>query len=47
METITADRMSLPKIRIAHQWLVTIAVTLGMFMSLMDSTIVNVAIPRM
>jgi EmrB/QacA subfamily drug resistance transporter len=33
--------------RIAYKWQVTIAVTLGMFMSLMDMTIVNVAIPQM
>jgi EmrB/QacA subfamily drug resistance transporter len=36
-----------PKFRIKYHWLVTIAVTLGMFMSLMDSTIVLVAIPQM
>src|SRR5437588_4752221 len=39
--------MSLSKVRIPYKWLVTIAVTLGMFMSLMDSTIVYVAIPQM
>lgn len=39
--------MSLLKFRLEYQWLVTISVTLGMFMSLMDSTIVNVAIPQM
>jgi EmrB/QacA subfamily drug resistance transporter len=39
--------ISLPKVRITDKWLVMIAVTLGMFMSLMDSTIVNVAIPQM
>lgn len=33
--------------RIAYKWLVTISVTLGMFMSLMDHTIVNVAIPTL
>jgi EmrB/QacA subfamily drug resistance transporter len=33
--------------RISYKWLVTIAITLGMFMSLMDSTIVIVAIPQM
>ena len=38
---------SLTKIRMAYKWWVTIAVTLGMFMSLMDSTIVIVAIPQM
>src|SRR6266536_71076 len=38
---------SLTKIRLAYKWWVTIAVTLGMFMSLMDSTIVIVAIPQM
>ncbi len=32
---------------IAYKWWVTIAVTLGMLMSLMDMTIVNVAIPQM
>src|SRR6266568_4920913 len=32
---------------IAYKWQVTIAVALGMFMSLMDMTIVNVAIPQM
>ena len=35
------------KIGLAYKWWVTIAVTLGMFMSLMDSTIVIVAIPQM
>ena len=30
---------------IAEKWLVLIAVTLGMFLSLVDATIVNVAIP--
>src|SRR5262245_58204572 len=34
-------------VRIANKWWVTIAVTLGMLMSIMDSTIVNVAIPTM
>src|SRR5919205_2597167 len=34
-------------VRIANKWWVTIAVTLGMLMSIMDSTIVNVAIPKM
>ena len=38
---------SLIKIRMAYKWWVTIAVTLGMFMSIMDSTIVIVAIPQM
>ena len=32
---------------IAYKWWVTIAVTLGMLMSMMDMTIVNVAIPQM
>ena len=40
-------RVSLLKVRIADKWLVMIAITLGMFMSLMDHTIVNVAIPQM
>ena len=35
------------KIGLAYKWWVTIAVTIGMFMSLMDSTIVIVAIPQM
>src|SRR5574340_1735119 len=35
------------KIHLDYKWRVTIAVTLGMFMSLMDSTIVIVAIPLM
>ena len=39
--------VALPRIQLADKWLVLIAVTLGMFMSLMDSTIVNVAIPQM
>lgn len=39
--------ISFPKISLADKWLVTVAVTLGMFMSLMDSTIVVVAIPQM
>lgn len=39
--------MSYPKFRLEYHWLVTITVTLGMFMSLMDSTIVIVAIPQM
>jgi hypothetical protein len=39
--------VSFSKIRSADKWLVMIAVTIGMFMSLMDSTIVNVAIPQM
>ncbi len=34
-------------LRLADKWLILIAVTLGMFMSLMDSTVVNVAIPQM
>ena len=33
--------------RIAYKWWVTIAVSLGMPMSLMNSTIVNIAIPQM
>ena len=36
-----------PNGRIAYKWLVTVSVTLGMFMSLMDHTIVNVAIPTL
>ena len=40
-------RLSLSKVHIAYKWLVTISATLGMLMSLMDSTIVNVAIPHM
>src|SRR5438552_2669503 len=36
-----------PKMHIAYKWRVTLAVALGMFMSLMDMTIVNVAIPQM
>jgi EmrB/QacA subfamily drug resistance transporter len=39
--------LSYPKIRFEYHWLVTLAVTLGMFMSLMDSTIVIVAIPQL
>src|SRR5690242_9686034 len=39
--------ISLTNSRIADKWLVLVAVTIGMFMSLMDSTIVNVAIPQM
>ena len=35
------------KVHLDYKWWVTIAVTLGMFMSLMDSTIVIVAIPQM
>ena len=38
---------TLTRYRPAYKWLVTLAVTLGMLMSLMDSTIVNVAIPRL
>src|SRR5438093_6599673 len=41
------SRISLPNVRIADKWWVMIAVTLGMLMSLMDSTIINVAIPQM
>ncbi len=33
--------------RLDYKWLVVISVTLGMFMSMMDGTIVNVAIPRL
>ena len=40
-------RFSFAGARIADKWLITIAVTLGMFMSLLDHTIVNVAIPQM
>ncbi len=40
-------RFSFAKARIADKWLITIAATLGMFMSLLDHTIVNVAIPQM
>ena len=32
---------------VAYKWWVTLAVTLAMFMSIMDNTIVNVAIPTM
>ena len=39
--------ISLGRGRIADKWLVLIAVTLAMLMSIMDSTIVNVAIPRL
>jgi len=39
--------VSRASIRIANKWWVTLAVTLGMLMSIMDSTIVNVAIPTM
>ena len=35
------------RVGLADKWLVAISVTLGMFMSLMDHTIVNVAIPVM
>jgi len=38
-------RIKMP--HIAYKWQVTIAVALGMFMSLIDMTIVNVAIPQM
>ena len=40
-------RNSFSNIRLSYKWVVTIAITLGMFMSLMDSTIVIVAIPQM
>lgn len=39
--------LTYPRFRLEYHWLVTISVTLGMFMSLMDSTIVLVAIPQM
>src|SRR6516162_1667116 len=39
--------LSFTKIRLDYKWWVTIAVTLGMFMSILDSTIVIVAIPQM
>lgn len=39
--------MSRRGFQIAEKWWVAITVTLGMFMSLLDSTIVNVAIPQM
>ena len=35
------------QVRLAYKWWVTLAVALGMLMSLMDSTIVNIAIPQM
>lgn len=35
------------KVYLANKWWVTLAVTLGMFMSIMDHTIVNVAIPQL
>jgi EmrB/QacA subfamily drug resistance transporter len=38
---------SLSNVRIAYKWQVTIVVTLGMLMSMMDATIVNVAVPQM
>lgn len=41
------SRNSFLHIRLSYKWIVTIAITLGMFMSLMDSTIVIVAIPQM
>ena len=37
----------LANMRLEYKWLVTVSVTLGMFMSILDSTIVNVAIPTM
>jgi EmrB/QacA subfamily drug resistance transporter len=37
----------LSKVHFSYKWLVTVAVTLGLFMSVLDSTIVNVAIPQM
>lgn len=37
----------MPRPRLAAKWLVLIAVTLGMFMSLLDDTIVNVMIPQL
>jgi MFS family permease len=37
---------SLPKICIPDKWLVMIAVTLGMFLSIVDAAIVIVAIPE-
>lgn len=39
--------LSRATMHIAYKWQVTIAVSLGMFMSLMDFTIVNVTIPQM
>ena len=38
---------SFSTLHLSYKWIVTIAITLGMFMSLMDSTIVIVAIPQM
>src|SRR5690242_7254309 len=35
------------RFRLAYKWWVALAVALGMLMSLMDSTIVNIAIPQM
>ncbi|GCE22288.1 MDR family MFS transporter [Dictyobacter kobayashii] len=39
--------VSISRVNLAYKWWVTIAVTLGMIMSIMDMTIVNVAIPQM
>ncbi len=39
--------VSRSKVHLSYKWLVTIAITFGMFMSLMDSTIVNVALPSL
>ena len=39
--------MNLSLLAIAPKWWVMVAVTLGMFMSMLDSTIINVAIPQL
>lgn len=41
------SRILLPRSRLAYKWWVVVVVTLGMFMSIMDNTIVNIAIPQM
>ena len=46
-EEVFMFRNSFSNICLSYKWIVTIAITLGMFMSLMDSTIVIVAIPQM
>ncbi len=43
----TQQRLQTPRQRLDYKWIVAMVVIIGVFMSILDSTIVNIAIPRL
>src|SRR5229473_6694308 len=48
MQPVPASTSAVPRdSRFAYKWVVTLVVIFGAFMSILDQTIVNIAIPRL